>query len=284
METILHAYRFDISKPNEKTAYDALRAMLSGTMGLKCFETWGGGSHWMPTLDGHTLTLETESLFNNQWNTAPIGESKSGYRVFDWAQDYHSRDIGKNPLIKQGHWLEQTAEMREIRRNTNGCGYCGKQEAAAKGLVFCDKCLDSPYLKAAELHLLRMVAVDESDKKRAELTEAERAYLLPLYKAAQLHGSTERGKARIAKERADLEAEYLKTTAAAKTKRDGFLWLMNHGINTENCIYYSHTDRFSFGWRRPVDKEMESAILEVISEFPFSYEIKTEDGRKLEAA
>jgi hypothetical protein len=104
-----------------------------------------------------------------------------------------------------------------------------------------------------------------------------------LKKAAQLHGSTERGKERIAKERADLETEYRKEKAAAKTKHDGFLWLMDHGINTENCIYYSHTDRFSFGWRNPVDKEMESAILDVISEFPFAYEIKTADGRKLDA-
>jgi hypothetical protein len=289
MKTILHAYNLDTSKPEDAKAYAELCKRLKDWPHQ--MKSHGGGrtSYYFgigQQLDGKTIELETAFLFNNQWNTAPFPGSEKGWRVFDWAEDAIFTDNGSENLrTRRGYWLEQTAEMREIRRNTNVCGYCGKYQPAANGAVFCDKCLDSPYLKASELHLLRMVAADESGKPqyhRAPLTEAESAYLLPLYREAQLHGSTERGKARIAKERADLEAEYLKTTAAAKTKRDGFLWLMDHGINTENCIYYNHTDRFSFGWRQPVDKEAESAILDVISEFPFAYEIKTADGRKLE--
>jgi hypothetical protein len=171
--------------------------------------------------------------------------------------------------------------MREIRRNTNGCGYCGKQEPAAKGNVFCPHCIGSEYLKSNELHLLRMRPVNETGD-RAKLTPAEHAHLLPIYKDAQLHGNTERDKKRIAKARADVLADYEKTTRNAKTERDGFIWCMDHGIKTDNLIFYNHTGRFCFGWRGDgVDKELESQILDAISGFPFAYDIKTADGRTL---
>lgn len=285
ISTVYHAYRFDLNKPAEKEQYEALREKLTG-MGLKCFESWGGkGSHYSGGLDGVTLQLETKHLFNNQWNTAPVAAADSktaaenGMRVFDWAQDACVGDFPR--WLKRGHWLEQTPEMAAIRRDVHKCGYCGAQEPASKGLVFCPHCIDSQYLEASNLYLTRLVCIADTNKPRPPLTEEERAALLPLYKDAQLHGTTERGKARIAKERADVESKFRKATHAATTERDGMIWLMDHGIRTDNCIYYSHTDRFCFGWRSPVSDEIKSALLDIISEFPFSYDIKCADGRTL---
>lgn len=279
MKTTIHAYRFDTKNPNEKAAYDALRAKLTA-QGLKCFETWGGGgSYWMPKIDGREIELETKYLFDNQWNTAPIdGYSNKGLRVFDWAQDY---PINFGAHIKRGHYLAQTDEMREIRRNTHACGYCGKQEPAAKGNVFCPHCLDSEYLKESELYLTRMIAVDAKRDARTPLTDAERAHLLPLYRAAQLHGTTERGRARIANLRKELESDFKRRIANATTEHDGFVWLIDHGINTSNVIFYPYTGRFGFGWRQPCSAEFVSALLNVISEFSFPYDIKCADGRTL---
>jgi hypothetical protein len=285
IKTVFHSYRFNIENPEQKQAYNDLKEKLSA-LGLKCFETWGGSSHYKPELDGKTITLETEHLFNNQWNTAPIdGVSDIGLHIFDWAQDYLSRSMGMNPNIKMGHWLEQTPEMREARRNTVACGYCGKQEAAQKGSVFCPHCIDSQYLKSNELHLLRMKPVD-AKHDRAPLTEAERAYLLPIYRDAQTKGTTERGKARLVKLRADIEKKYEKVSIDAKIERNGFLWILDAGLGpnvVENCIYYTHTGKFSFGWRTPLDEETKSVILDKISEFPFPYELKCAEGKKLEA-
>jgi hypothetical protein len=103
MKTVIHVYRFDTTKAEQKTEYTALRAKLTA-MGLKCFKTWGGGEkHYRPSWDGLTVTLETASLFDNQWNTAPIaGISDIGFRIMDWAQDYPI-DFPKN--IKQGYWI-----------------------------------------------------------------------------------------------------------------------------------------------------------------------------------
>lgn len=283
MKTTLHIYHFDTSKAQDAAAYAELSARLKA-QGLKCFCTHGGKGHWFPfakiTKDGPlAVELETKTVWENQWNTAPIpGFSESGYRVFDWAEDY---PINFRKCIKRGHYLEQTDEMAEVRRDTMTCGYCGKQEHISVGNVFCPKCLGSEYLKEDQLHLLRMVPACKRNAKRAELTEAERAMLLPRYVEAQLHGTSVRNIEHKKAVRAKVEAKYKGAIRKAETEYEGFSWLLDHDIQTENCIYYAHADKFSFGWRSAINAATLSSLLDVISEFPFTYEIECADGRTL---
>lgn len=292
MKTTLHTYFFDLRSPDQAAAWKALAAKLKKTH-PHCMESHGGASHYTPIAphDGETVELETAHLFGNQWNTAPGCLSAKGYRVFDWALDYNPNG---NANIKRGHYLDQTEEMREIRRNTCACGYCGKQEPAAKGLTFCPHCLDSEYLTEKELPLLRMRPIDEDTPRnnRPPLSKAERAHLLPAYRHAQIHGTTERGAARIEKARKDVESDYTKDLAKAKRavagvkeERDAKRWILDHcPAMLANYIYYGHTGQHCFGWRGDgLSAEQASALLDVISEFPFPYEIKCADGRKLEA-
>lgn len=272
IKTVLHAYNFDLCDVDQLQHWRDLKARLA-SMGLECFETHGGGSHYRPDLAG-PVELETNCLFDNQWNTAAT-EASNGHRVFDWAKDYPSN------LVARGHWIEQTEEMREVRRNNVKCRYCGKMEPAQKGYVFCPHCTDSEYLKESDLHLTRMKAIDDNSDCDP-LTEAERAYLLPIYHNAQVNGSSERGKIRIAREREKVEADYKKAIESAKNERDGKRWIMDvvPGL-LGNAIYYSHTGRFSFGWRTPLAASVANTLLEKISEFPVDYDIICEDGRKL---
>lgn len=272
IETIRHDYWFDVRKPEDKAAYDALAAKLTGE-GLKCFETWGGGSHYNAKLDGKTLQLETRFLFADQWNTAPIeGISDKGLRVHDWAQDY---PVDFSSSIKRGHWLRQTDRMRAIRRETRVCGYCGKNypSGTARGESFCTACIGSEYLKETELHLLRLLPVAMHLPKRAPLTDAERALLLPLYTAQQTKGNDARAVARAKRVREQNASKF----ATAKLEHDGTLWLLDHGVNTENCIFYSHRRVFTFGWRAPVSAAIRSQLLDILVEFPYEYEIKAEE-------
>ena len=269
IKTTLHAYWFDTRKPDDAKAFSDLRSRLVKTNG-DCFETWGGNSHYCPNLAG-PIELETDHLFDNQWNSTT-------HRVFDWAQD-HPIDFDKR--IKRGHYLDITDEMRELRRNRMACGYCGKQEPAQKGNVFCPHCIGSQYLKESELYLLRMRPVSDGRRERAPLTPAELAHLLPIYRDAQIYGNTERDKARITKERADLTKDRDDTIHNANIKHDGFLWFMDRGIRTDNLIFYTHAGRFSWGWKTPVSADFLSHLLDVITEFPFPYDIKCADGRTL---
>lgn len=171
MQTTVHAYHFDISVQNEKAAWEALRAKLAAWPHRMKSRSTGDNYHQTGRkLDGQTITLETAHLFNNQWNTGPIeGVTNEGLRVFDWAQDALFDYRGDpNRTIKQGYYLDQTPEMREIRRNTVACGYCAKQEPAAKGYVFCPHCLDFEFLKEADLPMTRMLPVEVDRFKTAQ--------------------------------------------------------------------------------------------------------------------
>lgn len=274
MKTKLISYRFNIDNDDEKRAYNALVDKLK-SQGLKCHESWGGGSHYHGV--SGNVELSTDYLFHNQWDTTEDSATLPNHRVFDWAQDYHSRDIGKNPSIKMGHYLVQTDEMTTIRRETLKCGYCGKMEHISAGYKFCPHCLNSEYLTKERLHLLRLMPVSFNGD-RTSLNDSELEYILPLYIAAQ----TKTNDAKKIKRIADIKRKANKTIESATTERDGLVWLEENGINTGNCIYYSHKNVFSFGWREPVCEEVKNAILNVISEFPFAYEIKCNDGKTLE--
>lgn len=73
---------------------------------------------------------------------------------------------------------------------------------------------------------------------------------------------------------AELQAEFEAKRASATTERDGFLWLINNDLPTENCIYYNHAGRFCFGWRNPYTVEARLVLLEALKQFPFEYDVK----------
>lgn len=279
IQTTVHAYRYDTRNPEEKREYKALCRKLTAT-GLRVFETHGHKRfHYQigRELDGRTIELETRHLFDNQWNTAPIpGFSENGYRVFDWAQDYMP---DRDPHVKQGYWLEQTADMRAVRENTDACGYCGKQEPAG-AYAFCPHCIGSEFLEKADLHLLRMQRVSERSD-RAPLTDAERGMLEPIWLEAKIRGNTERDKQRIAAAKTRIKQDAERKIQNAQNERDGMLWLLERGFRIENVIHYDHTGRFSFGWRTKICPAIEAEILDIVGNFPFPYDIHCEDGRTL---
>ena len=284
MKTILHTFNFDTTNAAGLAAWNAFK--LERKSGPHCHgPVLSDVYHPFVAFDGVEIELETKHLFENQWNTVSGCISETGSRVFDYALQSDSAPHAGGKMsaprgIRRGHWLEQTADMKEIRRNTMACGYCGKQEPAAKGNVFCPHCIDSEYLKPADLKLTRMRAIEDGNKPFVELSEAETAYLMPLYTAAQTHGTTERGKARLAAKRADIEKTYKAKLANAETEYQGFKWLIDHGV-TSDPIFYAHTGRFGFGWRTPLSADVVSALLEVISEFGFPYDIKCDNGKTL---
>jgi len=276
LKTRIYFYRFDISKPDAKEWYEALSKKLSATNG-ELFDSISAEGYDFYTkkiqpLHGKVIELETKFLFNNQWNTAPTRTSASGLRVFDWGETI----LWERKHIKIGMYLDITDEMREIRRNTLKCNYCGAQYCAPQGQVFCDKCLDSEYLEEEDLKLLLLTPIDTKPTFR-ELTEAELLYLKPLYIAAQTTGTTSRAVQKRQKQRARIIENRDETIEAANAEYDGLIWLLNHNVNIDNVIYYSHTKKFCFGWQSPLSESVKSALLDVLVEFPFPYEFKSKE-------
>ena len=281
MKAKLISYCFNVSKPDEAIAYETLCANMKAA-GVECFETWGRGSHYMPfAAGGVDIELDTKHLFSNQWNTAPVpGVSDLGLRVFDWAQDAfvssNAASGAPSKSIKRGHYLEISEDTREIRRNTVTCGYCGKQEPAQKGYVFCPHCLDRVHLEEKDLFLLRMVPVKDTYKNgaRPPLSEAEKSHLIPLYLEAQTKAQSQRSIAHAIKMREKVEKEYANALKNAETEYKGFMWLLDKGLPVENVIFYKRTNKFCFGWQKLITGALLDALKLAIADFPFDYEIK----------
>lgn len=281
LKTQIHFYCFNVRNSEENAAYMALRE----TIKAQCPE---GRGEWMnvfampgskemkePAHGTQDIELETAHLFENQWNSTTA-------RVFDWYEGInpHSRHI------KFGHWLTITPEMVQVRRETLTCGYCGHfygpERTAIPTNGFCEKCLGNQYLKASELHLLRLVPVCDNRESRAPLSEAERADLLPKFEEMRRTCDLERASAARKRERENIENEWreFQTTKMeqAKEEHEGMLWIWEHGFSVDNWIYYSHTRTFCLGWREPVDAALKSRWLDVAAEFPFNYEVKSTAG------
>ena len=275
LKTQLTTYRFDVSDREQAAAYEALCEELHAK-GLTFFNVdpmSNGPYEW----HSGEITLDCSYLFEDQWNTTDDSPHMPHYRVHEWYEP-----IYPNKRLKTGYYLTITPEMLDIQKNTVKCGYCGAIEPAALGHTFCPRCLGSAYLTEKDLFLTRMQPITKGNRGRAPLTEEERTHLLPLYVAAQTEGAATAAGQKLAKQRADLKKERDAAIYTANTKYSGFTWLMDHGFNIDNCIYYSHTDRFCFGWRTPLDAAVASALLDKISEFPFNYTLECADGRVLE--
>lgn len=266
LTTRLIAYRLDISTIEEAREYSELSAKLD-SQGYKLFDCISMDRK-ARAVSGEVI-LDCSCLFDNQWNTTEDSPTNKKARVFDW---YES--IVPNKSLKIGHYLELTEEMVNIRQDVLKCGYCGHHEHKSTAPNFCTQCIDSEYLEESNLHLLRLVPVSMTWYNRPQLTEEESALLVPAFNKAKLHGVTERGIARIKKERETLKARAEKAIASATAERDGQLWLLDHSLSISNVIYYSHTGRFCFGWRQPVGDSLKSQLLEKLTEFPFDYDIK----------
>ncbi len=202
VKTVLHFYEFNTRSAEELKEYARLRERLK-KMGYREFDVLetdnGSYMHKMALLDGKEIELETKYLFSNQWNTVPIqGVSDKGLRVMDWKEILHD-----NRQLKRGYWLEQTDEMRRVREAVSKCGYCGAAYPTGQQ-EFCSECLGSPFLEEEDLPLLRLLPVARELDQRNELTDDEKAELMPKY----IEAHTKRKAAEKEKLIAKLNADY----------------------------------------------------------------------------
>jgi len=259
MKTTLHYYRFDMSKPGENEKYRLLCENLK-KQGLRCFDSISLDhnefyKNKIKPLDNQFIELDTSYLFNNQWNT------DGNLRVFDW-----SEAIYRNRNIKEGMYLDQTEEMHSIRLNTYKCGFCGAMFTHGG---FCNKCHGSEYLTENDLMLLRLLPI-AGERCRLPLTEAEKSKLMPAYIKEQTKTKTKKAKAQREKIVNECQIESQKLII----KKNGLLWLLDHNINIDNCIYYGHLNVFCFGWQTPISESVKPELIKLLKNFPFDYKIE----------
>ena len=238
-------------------------------LGLKPFDSLHFQFKQIPTGVYH---VELDTVFSNQYNTA------EGFRVFEKCSCLSTPSMKK----LQGYYISEGIDkIREYQKDLKVCGYCGKQYYKTEQTV-CDKCLGREYLKENEIHLLKLVNVEESFNYNRKLTGKVYKDTLIKYKDAQGLGKINRKKALKSKNRKNVasllpeaKTKSKELIEEAKTKTAAYTWLLDNGLNIlNNVIYYTHTKRFCFGWLNPVDETTKSKLLDTLCEFPFDYDIK----------
>lgn len=206
-------------------------------------------------IDGKTVDVETEHLFEDQYNI----------------------EGGTNGLRIMGKYVEYVID--DIRQTIGKCPYCGNQ-TPNKIEGFCEACTDSPYLTTEHLFdgftRIRALIGDKPNRdKLIPLTDAEKAKLLPVYIKRQTTGRDSRNAEALRKKRKSLRDDCAKTIYLARMERDGMLWFMYNNVSIKNCIFYNHTETFSFGWREKLSNEVASKLREQTTGFPYKIEFKT---------
>ncbi len=274
MKTTLTKFNINTSTQAGLQEWLNLKEQLRTTPGRgHCHDVWSGGFgsyDKRKALPEGEITLDTGHLFGNQWNTEGGGDH-NGWRVFDWTINQVD-----NKKIKTGHYLDITDEMIEARNVRYGCGYCGVQ-ADNPEQEFCQHCIGSKYLDEDELYMLRLLPMAESLPERPPLTTEESAAMLPAFREAKKA-------TRLAdfKQRQDTATKKARQAVVdAETEEAATLWLIDRDIDPELFIYYSHTQRFCFGWCSPLGPEAKADLVDKLgSEFPYNYDIKqTEEAR-----
>jgi hypothetical protein len=84
-------------------------------------------------------------------------------------------------------------------------------------------------------------------------------------------------KLELKKRYADKLASIEKDIENSKIELAAFTWLIDNGIDEqyiENCIYYDHAGRFTFGWRKKLSNKEKDELSVLLLNFPYTYDLK----------
>lgn len=273
MKTTITGYRFDTNNAREKQLYQELCDRLSTTPGrAPIFDVINVGSkpYVLPS-NPVEIELATDFITNNQWNTSDSSKNYPSTRVFDWWEN-----ISPNARnYKHGHYLEITPEMIAIRRDTKKCGFCGTHYFLTEQ-AYCTACIGSEYLQESNLDLLQLLPAGSPGRTERKLSDKDYAELQGLWLEAQ----TSLRAQKLEKFRLRIKQDHSDAIRKANIEYDGYLKLIQCNAPASEAIFYTHTEKFTFGWRSELDMKTAEAILSKIrkANFPYLVDCKVKGG------
>lgn len=213
--------------------------------------------------------IDESHIFDDQYNTKDTEKGK-GFRVFEYSEALTNPTGGASPRpLGYGYYIASgIEEIRALQKQIKVCCYCGEQYKNTN-LVWCTSCRGSEYLQPDKFKLLKLIPVLDKWKSNFDdivVPDDVIEDIAKQQKATRQRLLLKRNADKIASINAEIEA--------SKKELSGFQWLIDHDINFENCIYYTHTDQFSFGWRNPLTELEQEEIYKKMNGFPYSWEIK----------
>lgn len=144
MKTKLHYYLFDLNQRADRAGNTILQARLKAD-GLQCVRDMYRADRHVDLIhvikqhaESGAVELSTVGLLPNKWHALPVD-------LYNWFEFIHK---GR---IKEGYYLEQTAEMIEARDTIHKCPRCWLQYDKPQ-LAFCMPCVMSDTMIEHNLH------------------------------------------------------------------------------------------------------------------------------------
>jgi len=252
----------------------------------------------------HILKLKPKlapfaALHLSTWEGIPM---HSASNAFYWFAGIFSDGLGRKYHGASGSYGKSPAECRQIF--INHARVTAEECAAleAEGIYTQDELqaamedlqLPARWKKEAQAAIAKLEewTGNEFESKATRgfwepLPEATRAEIQARHANGYYDAANVEDRAKAMKEAkkqktlANLRADFEQTVAKHSAEYEGKVWLAERDLPLENWIYYSHTQTFTLGWREPAKPAEVSAALDVLSEFPYKYEIKTTEGKTL---
>lgn len=219
--------------------------------------------------DGCEIIIEPEFLFEDQMSVERK-DSKASVRLMDMAYYYTTKEIF-------GYWVvsPQLAKAREIR---HVCSYCGFQTDTPEAVNgWCPKCIGSPHLKITELPALKLQSIEAKRQRRIQLRQdpnsKEPPVVLPDHILEEFAIAQQKRRMRLIERDAE---EMLADIEKAKRKFEVHRWCLLNGMDTDNVIYFHHTNTVEIGWRNKLSEaeaeDMKIRLKEMVNnpQYPFS--------------
>lgn len=161
MKTQLRYYFLDIGRSPGKSEYANIKARTHG----KPFQTKYFSELFTMDLEMVIHGALPDNVF--ECSLAMLGDSGLNHKVRAWCEYPH-----RNPMIKEGYWLDVTNEMIDLQDNTYVCQGC-KTVTTNPRFAFCMECVEKPSAWECDLHLFYWspVSVGVIDRKNILITE-----------------------------------------------------------------------------------------------------------------
>ena len=265
----LNKYYYDISKPEQYHEYQTQVVSRAENLSFKIFQSVSESHHskgWLQDLPTKVV-VDTDFLFNNQFNTVAENGVSSGYRLHFWYEAMYP-----NKDIKEGYFVTgDIDEMYDLLSRTYVNGYTGETVTIEGNDTppYCDdseKTLSSEHLEKSQLRQL-MYSPLRGEKEimgQQVLAKLEEQYKFYQTKANRLR-EQQRHKAAM--------DEHNKKQRQMVKEHEIRLEVVKARGNCKNLIYYSHTDTFCYGWNQHVTENQGEQFLKDVAHIDAKFEV-----------
>ena len=227
---------------------------------------WGGGCCHDEILKHFPQFEKFIRLHNCQYNGEPLYPVENGM-YFLKTEDINKAAEYLRITLEEAQTLKNIA-LTDDKTYFKYClfdmGIVARWKTEGDALIkeletLCGYTWENPYNPEEERFTLKPLTAEEETQVKERI---KAGYFTPSAIKARLE---DKQKAEREKARQEVINKYTKECEKAQAERDAMLAVLDFGINTDNVIYYSHSNKLSFNWKNYGEKISQEQYFDFIN-------------------